>query len=329
LNFSFGEYWVWMLGIPICVGILFLAYNRVSQITLMWFSPDQYGRSYPLTKFILRAVAFIFLFIGLIGPYWGVEKRRVKSLGREIYFLMDVSASMNVNDVGPTRLERAKAEIRRLLPELEGDRVGLMLFTEHPFIQCPLTQDHKTFELFLNIAETGQFKQTGTQFRSVLAKVVDRLAESRAEQPEISQAVVLISDGEDFGDKYVSVIERLRRRQVKVFTVGIGTYEGGPVPAQAENRSSEFVRYQNGNVVISQLQDQRLREIASTFGTQYQSIKDDDDHLDQLASQIRELVASPLELRTAEVENNKYQVFLFISIILLFATLVIMPIRRE
>jgi Ca-activated chloride channel homolog len=327
--FSFGEYWVWVLGIPVSLGIIFLVYKRVSQITTMWFSPDQYARSYPLVKFWLRGLAFLMLFIGLLGPYWGTEERPVSSLGREVYFLLDVSASMNANDVSPSRLERAKQEIKAILPELKGDRVGLILFTEYPYIQCPLTQDHSALELFLNMADTRQFKQTGTQFRSAMAKAVERLNETRRLQPDVSQAVVIISDGEDYGDLYTSLIERLRIAGVSVFTVGVGTYDGAPVPYLGEGESQAFLRHDDGSLVISQLQENKLREISASFGTRHLTIDGPNDNLNPLLDQIRRLVASPLETRMVQVENNKYQAFLLVSVMLLFVTLFLMPIRKE
>jgi Ca-activated chloride channel family protein len=327
--FSFGEYWIWMLGIPVSLGIIFLVYKRVSQITTLWFSPDQYARSRPQLKFGLRAVSFLLLFAGLLGPYWGVQERSVSSLGREIYFLLDVSASMNATDVAPSRLMRAKEEIESILPDLKGDRVGLILFTEYPYIQCPLTQDHRAFRLFLNMADTRQFKQTGTQFRSALAKAVERLNETRRIQPEVSQAVVLISDGEDFGDLYTSLIERMRTAGVSVFTVGIGSYEGAPVPFARDGESRSFIRHPDGSMVMSQLQDTELRNIARASGTRYLAIDGPKDNLRPLTHQIHRLVASPLDTRRIQVENNKYQAFLLASVMLLFFTLFLMPIRKE
>jgi len=329
VNFSFAEYWIWMLGLPVSVGIMFLVYKRVSQLTTRWFSPDQYSRSYPEWKLGLRVGSFLLLFVGLMGPYWGVSEQQVSSLGREIYLLLDVSASMNATDVKPSRLARAKQEIERILPMLEGDRVGLMVFTENPYVQCPLTQDHAALRLFLQMGSTEQFKQTGTQFRPVMTRVVERMSETRQLQPDISQAVVLISDGEDHGDRYASLIGRLRQGGIRVFPVGIGTASGAQVPQVEEGRRLGYYRYEDGSPVISQLNDAPLRELAESFGTPYYQISGPDDHLGELGRQISQLETSRLETRIKEVENNKYQAFLLIAVLLLFISLFLMPIRKE
>lgn len=318
-----------MLGIPVSLGIIFLVYKRVSQITTLWFSPDQYARSYPQLKFWLRALAFVLLFVALMGPYWQRERRPMSSLGREIYFLLDVSASMNATDVAPSRLMRARQEIAAILPELKGDRLGLILFTEYPYVQCPLTQDHRALRLFLNMADTRQFKQTGTQFRSALAKAVDGLNQTRRLQPEVSQAVVIITDGEDNGDLYTSLIERMRAAGVAVFTVAVGTYDGAPVP-QLDNRGAgSFMRHPDGSLVRSRVQESALRDMARAFGTRHLSIQEPGDNLQPLVKQIRRLAASPLETRMLQVENNQYQGFLLLSVMLLCFTLFLMPVRKE
>lgn len=318
-----------MLGIPVSLGVIFLVYKRVSQILVLWFSPDQYARSRPYLKFGLRSVAFVLLFVGLVGPYWGVSERQVNSLGREIFVLLDVSSSMNATDVQPSRLERAKQAFQAILPSLQGDRLGLIVFTEHPYVQCPLTQDHGAFQLFMNMARTDQFKQTGTQLRSTMSRVVERLSETQTLRPDVSQAVVLISDGEDYGDLYASIIERLRQRNIKVFVVGIGTLPGAQVPIIEEGRMKGYYRYKDGSPVISQLREEPLRSLAQAFGTEYVPLRTPEDNLQPLADQLNQLAASPLETRIEEIENNKYQAFLFISVILLFTSLFLMPIRKE
>ena len=318
-----------MLGIPVSLGIMFLVFKRVSHITDLWFSPDQYARSRPSLKFALRAFAFVLLFIGLIGPYWGVRKQQIKSLGREVYILLDVSSSMNAADIKPSRLERSKQEIERLMDALEGDRMGLIVFTENPYVQCPLTQDYDALKLFLRMARTEQFKQTGTQFRSALARAVERLGETRVKQPDISQAIVLFSDGEDYGDLYASLIERLKQRNIQVFVVGVGTEDGATVPIVEGGRNRGIYRFEDGSPVISRLQPQPLKDLASAFGTDYHSISSATDNVEEVAAQINALASSQLEVRIAEVENNKYQAFLLLSVMLLFLSMFLMPVRKE
>jgi len=328
VKFAFPEYWIWMLGIPVSLGIMYLVYKRVSQIIFTWFSKDQYERSFPLLKFGLRALAFVLLFMALLGPYQSTSEEQVNIMGREIYLLLDVSASMNATDIQPTRLERAKLELQKLVDQLKGDKLGLILFTENPYVQCPLTQDHEAVKLFIQMAETEQFTQTGTQFRNALALALDRFNHIEMESQQISRAVVIISDGEDHGDSYASLIERMKRQGIKVFTVGIGTDEGAPIPVSIQSSNPSYKRQEDGEVVISRLEDDALREIGKAFGTEYLRIDQDMVSTEKLEGQIYDITASALETSIEQVKNNQFQVFIFISVVLLVASMFIMPIRK-
>lgn len=324
----YPEYWIWTLGLPASMGIIYLVYRRVSYITSSWFSEDQYGRSRPFTKFMLRSGGFCLLFIGLMGPYWGSKQERMNALAREFYILLDVSASMNAEDIRPTRLKRVKRELHQLSNKLEGDKVGLILFTENAYVQCPLTLDHQAFLNFLDMAETYQYAQTGTQFRAALATAMDRFSKADSTERNISRSIILISDGEDFGDTYASVVERLKDANIHVFTVGIGSYEGAPVP-DPDPKNKGYKRNEDGTTVISRLVDDDLFSISKEFNTDYVNLTSSDQNLSDLEEQIYQLSSSPIEARTGKIENNRYQVFLFFSIILIMMSLFIMPIRKE
>ena len=318
-----------MLGLPVSIGAIFLIYKRVSLITESWFSPEEYERSYPRTKFWFRITGFTLLFISLLGPYWRTDQDSVMVSSREIYFLLDVSGSMNAQDVKPSRLEKAKRVLRELMREMPGEKIGLILFTEQAYVQCPLTRDHHALSLFLDMAQTYQFTQTGTQFRSALATALDRFQQQES-SPQAGKAVVLVSDGEDFGDTYASLIDRLRQSGVSVFTIGVGTYEGAPIPHYVHDRKQGYKRYEDGTMAISRLIDEDLQLLADEFGTEYMhfGLGSNYEEIRQMKEELYAETASPLETNMEEVSHNAYQGFLFFSIILLFASMFLMPIRR-
>ncbi len=326
MKFAFEEYWIWLLGIPVSLGIMFLVYKRVGQITDTWFSADQYGRSYPFLKFVLRGSAFTLMFIALMGPYIETREEQVSIMGREVYIIMDVSASMNAADIQPSRLTKAKQELKMLVNYLKGDKIGLIVYTEHPYNQCPLTQDHEAVKLFIDMAKTDQYVQTGTQLRSALVMALDRFKNTLKGASQVSRAIILVSDGEDFGGGYTSLIHRLKSENIRVFPVGIGTEEGAPVPVQPNGR--DFKRLEDGSVVISRLEDENLKAMAREFGTTYICLDSDLKNLEPLKNQIYSMTATPLEVSIEQVANNRFQFFLFSSIILLFVSMVIMPIRK-
>ena len=328
LKFAFPEYGYWWLALPASLGILYLVYRRGAGMARSWFSPDQYERSHPLLKFGLRAGGLLCLFTALIGPYAGTREAPVTIASRDIYLLLDVSASMNAEDVRPSRLIRAKQALQQLIKDFQGDRLGLILFTDQPYVQCPLTRDHQTVSLFLEMAETEQYSQRGTQFRPALAVVLDRFGQDSSPEIDVSRAVILVSDGEDFGDSYASLVDRLRQAHVKVFPVGVGTYEGGPVPLVEQERRTGFRRYEDGSMVISRLVDEDLRQIASQFDTDYVQLGGDDSGLEALRNQIYALTATPWETRIEEVNRNTYQLFLFLAVAMLLGSMFLMPIRK-
>lgn len=295
-----------------------------------WFSEEQYERSHPMGKMILRMAGFVLIFASLIGPYLIQEERDVPRVGRDIFFLLDVSASMNAGDLKPTRLEKARRELRRLIGNLEGDRVGIVAFTDVGYVQCPLTEDISAALTYLDLLETSQFAQQGTQFRSALSVALDRFQSLEEHHPDRrARVIVLLSDGEDHGDRYTSLINRLKQSDVKVFPIGIGTREGAPVPSDPAEPQGGYLRTQEGQMVISRLQDEGLKELASEFRTSYVTMTDDRDHLDLLEEQLYSMSASPLERNMQAVAGNQFQIPLFFAVILLFGTLFLMPIRKE
>ena len=179
------------------------------------------------------------------------------------------------------------------------------------------------------MAETNQFAQTGTRFRAALSTAMDRFARVETATSNTSRAVILISDGEDFGETYASLIDRLQQAGIRVFTVGVGTYEGAPVPHQTSNgRQQGYKRYEDGTMAISRLNDNALRTIAEAFDTQYTILNNTYQNLSDLESQIYDITASPQETNRESVTFNQYQFFLFLAIMLIGISLFLMPVRK-
>lgn len=331
MKLAFPEYWLWWLGLPVSLGIIYLVYKRSDQVIKAWFSREQYARSFPRAKMAIRMLGFVLLFVALLGPYGQNQEREVPRMGREIYFLLDVSRSMNATDLRPSRLEKMRRELNRLVAKMEGDRVGLIAFTDVAYVMCPLTEDMAAVSTYLGMVQTSQYAQTGTQFRAAFFAALDRFLDEAEEEKMEPRArvAVLISDGEDFGDTYVSLIQRLQQANVTVFTVGVGTSEGAPVPADPADPAAGFLRSEDGQLVISALAPGALQQIADEFGTEYVSISDERDHLEELERQLYALSASPLERNLQAVAGNQFQLLLFPAIILLLGSMFLMPIRKE
>ena len=327
--FAHGSYWPLLL-VAAAGGYAawrFRAYS--THILGVWFDEKQYRQAWPQLKWGLRLGGLICLCIALLGPYYSTGGQGGVALGREVYFVVDVSASMNCTDIRPSRLIKAKRELKDLLRSLAGDRVGVIAFTDQGFVQCPLTSDVNTVSLFLDMLETQQFTQSGTNLRAGLGIAMQRLSATRAGRKDVSQAVILVSDGEDFGEGYTSVVERLREQFVKVYTVGIGTEEGAPVPRIEDGQASGYILTAEGTPALSRLAEGKLKDIAAVSGTRYVSIRFAHEGLGSLQEQLYDLNYSPAAKAQERVDNNLYPFFLLLGILAIGATMVLMPVTRD
>ena len=323
------EFWpAFIFWIPLGVVVVIL-YIRSHSAVRIWFRPHEYTFFLPEIKLILRGVAIIFLTLAMLGPWWGRVEQQINQLGREVYFLVDVSASMNCDDIKPSRIQKVKKEIRGMVNQMKGDKVGLIVFTTDAYVQCPLTNDYKAINLFLDLLGTEQFSSTGTDFRVALSKALDRFVNTEKSGQKVTQSIILISDGEHFGDSYTSVVDRLKQADINVFTVGVGTYMGGKVPEYRRGQIVGYKKAEDGSLAISKLDDNSLQSLADDFGTKYHRIDDQIDNLDPVLDQIEMQSASVVGRETMLSNVNRFQLFLLISLVTFIGSLVWMPIRTE
>ncbi len=329
-----AEWWpVFLVLLPVAVilGFLFIRNRSAVQI---WFKPGTYSLFIPEIRLILRGVAVLCLAIAITGPWWGRVEEQISQLGREVYFLVDVSASMNTEDIRPSRFSKVKKEVRNMINQLKGDKVGIIAFTTKAYVRCPLTNDYKAANLFLDILEPSQYASTGTDFRSALRLAFNRFVKSDEleegqSRPKVTRSVVLISDGEHFGDEYQSVIERMKDAGIMVFPVGVGTYAGGKVPDMKGKQKRGYKQNEDGSVAISKLQDTNLADIAQQFGTEYTQIDDQIDNLNPVLDQIQMQSASVMDRESRLSEVNRYQMFLLIAVVSFFASMVLLPYQTR
>ncbi len=320
-------YWPFFLAIiPVLVmiGVIFFKSNRAMQI---WFGPGDAVFFLPEVKLVMRGVALLLFVVALLGPYWGRTEQEVPIRGREVYILIDVSASMNCEDIQPTRLTKVKRDLKKMIGQMEGDRVGLIVFTSDAYVQCPLTSDLNASTLFLDLVGTAQFSNSGTNFRSALMTAARRFAADSLEPDrKRSRSIVLISDGEDFGEKFAYAVDTLKRLDVTVFPVGVGTYTGAEVPEYRQGQKVGYKKAEGGGPAISQLKDETLQDLATSFGTKYFTIDDQFDNFDPILDQIKLLSSQELNRESRLSEVNQYQWFLGAGVLLFMITLFWMPV---
>jgi Ca-activated chloride channel family protein len=260
-------------------------------------------------KSIATFAGLLFLIIALAGPKIGTEVREIKRQGIDMLVALDLSASMKAEDVRPSRLEKAKFEINRLIERLQGDRVGLIVFTGEAYLQSPMTLDYSALRLFLEIADTDQMPSSATDFNAAMTTALDAFAALEDNESDATKVLLIMSDGEDHGQSYDEALQQLIDNDIKVYTIGIGTSEGTTIPLYEEN-SNQLIGYKrdnNGRVVTTKLQSQTLREIASSGNGEYYSIRRGNEGIDSFLARMDDLEKGEFASQEYADYKNQYQ----------------------
>lgn len=264
-------------------------------------------------KLFIRTLFFALLILAILGPSFGGSKKEVKSIGKDIVICVDLSKSMDAFDIQPTRLEKVKNEMKKLVSAFNSDRIGIIIFGSEAFMQCPLTYDQNALNLFIETMNTGLVPVGGTDFGPALRMALDKLTDEKEQVSETkSKVVILISDGEDFGqetDEYVSEIES---RDIRLFTLGVGTEKGGNIYA-----GNGLKRDKDGNTVVTKLNSRSLRSIADKTGGQYFEINESKNDVSRMINTISRIEGELRDARLVDVTANKYFYFIALAMVLL------------
>jgi len=213
-----------------------------------------------LAKNSLKVVALCFLILALMEPQWGTKEEEVTIKGADLMLVLDVSNSMLAQDIKPSRLERMKRKLRDLLEILAGDRVGLIAFAGRSFLLSPLTIDYGTLEMFVDELNTNTIPVQGTDLSGALSLAIKAMGDK-----DSAKAILVFSDGEDFSEKLDKMTDLLKEKKIKVFALGFGTPEGAPIP----EASGGFKTNSEGKMVVSQLKEDALKDLALKTGGAY------------------------------------------------------------
>lgn len=265
-------------------------------------------------KVALRSIIFVLLIIAMLGPSFGESSKEIKAIGKDIYFAVDLSGSMNAYDIQPTRLEKVKFELKNIVDAFSSDRVGLIIFSSEAFVQCPLTYDQSAFNLFLETLNTRLVPNAGTDFGAPLKIAVKKFEEKNkngsATDPK-SKIIILISDGEDFGDDSKEVAQDVERLGIKLFTLGVGTERGSKLRGK-----NGFKKNKNNQEVITKLNPASLKEMASITGGKYFEINNSRNDVSRLINTISSIEGELRDTKKVDVSANKYFYFLGLALIL-------------
>lgn len=266
-----------------------------------------------ITKIIFRSTYFFLMIIALLGPSFGSSKKEIKVIGKDIMIAIDLSESMNANDIQPSRLEKIKFELKKIINEFNSDRIGIIMFSNEAYIQCPLTYDKNALNLFIETLNTGLVPNSGTDFGPPLDLSLDKLLVNKIQKNDKSKIIILISDGEDFGENTYEIVDKIKESSIKLFTVGIGTAQGTRIIL----RNGLFKKDKDGKEVITKLNSTSLKKIANETKGKYFEISNQINQINGMIYEIKEIKGDLIDSKFMDVSKNKYFYFLFVALMLM------------
>jgi Ca-activated chloride channel homolog len=279
-------------------------------------------RRFVFLRMSLFAAAVASLFLAFARPQWGEVENKTAVSDLDVIVLFDVSRSMNVEDIRPSRLERARMEVKSLIEKLEGARMGLVAFSALPIILSPLTDDKSALELLFEIADTKLIPAQGTD----LGKGIEEALRLFPYDEERSRVMIVFSDGEDMGVTSFKAAGAAQNLQVKIFTVGLGTAEGGIVKNEKGNA---VIDPQTARDARSSLDSTKLKQVSAMTDGRYFEIGKEGQTLGELRDELSRIKKREYATKQREKREEKFGFFAAAGLLLLFIIPFVPLSRRE
>lgn len=319
-KFANPEYLMALWIIPVLI-VLFILFNRNRKRLLERFADKSLHKSiiYSFSgvkskiKFTLILIALSLLIIAYANPQVGTKMQEVKQTGIDVYILLDVSRSMQAEDIKPNRLEKAKYQISNLIQKLRGDRIGLIIFSGEAYIQFPLTTDYSAANLFLSAVDFNSVPQPGTAIASAINMAVQSFDSAATDK-----AIIIITDGEDHEGDIDKAVENATDKDIKIYTIGLGSPEGVPIPVY-DNRGNEvgYKQDNTGQTILTKLNESILIKIANDGNGKYYRGNNYEDYLDKIYSDLSKLEQAEYGVKKVTDYEDRFYYFLVPAILLL------------
>lgn len=312
LNFAQSQYLLLLLLIPVFfivqALVLKMRRNRIGKFgdeALVSRLMPSYSKGKVWVRLVLFSIGFFFFVIGLSRPQIGAKLKEHETKGAEIMIVLDVSNSMLAEDYSPNRLERAKLAISRLVDKLREDRIGLIVFAGNSFVQLPITTDYVSAKMFLNSITTGSVPVQGT----AIGEAINTAMRSFSVQSEKSRAVIVITDGENHEDNPVAAAKQAAEMGVRVFTIGVGSPEGKPIPMDGE-----LLKDKDGEIVVTRLDEKVLQDVAQAGNGVYVRAGNSEFGLNPIIENIKRMEDERYSSIVFEEFDEQFMYFLGIAL---------------
>ena len=332
LRFEHPEYLYWLLIIPVLVIIYILfrlgqkrRFERFAHIEMRGQLVPNYSSRRSILKFILFLLIIASAILALANLQSGSKMEEVKREGIDLYLAVDVSNSMNAEDIVPSRLERSKQAINKLIGEMRGDRIGVIVCADKAFVQLPITTDYSAAKMFLSTINTSLVASQGT----AIAEAINLALKSFPDDTH-SRAIVIISDGEDHeNDAAMKAAQEAAKQGVRIYTIGMGLPDGAPIPEYNQyGHQTGYRKDRNGNTIITRLDEQMLQKIASAGNGLYVRASNSNVGLSKIYDDISKLDKTEIEAKVFTDYEDQFQWFVGAAIIFLLIEILISSSKR-
>ena len=313
-------YFYLILVIPIIL-FGFLALKRwksiiqkkyISKELLETLSPD-ISSFKPKVKLLFLILSFLFISIGLVNPKIGTQLKTVKREGVDIVFAIDVSKSMLAEDVAPNRLEKAKRLVSQIINQLSSDRVGVIAYAATALPILPITNDYSTAKMFLQSLNTEMLSSQGTAILESIKLAKDYYDDEN----QTNRVLCILSDGEDHELENQNISEIVEATGITIFTIGIGTVKGAPIPIKLNNIVQSYKKDSEGEGVITKLVPKLLEGLASSSSGIYIEGKNTEEVVEIIIEKLKEMDKQEFESKQFVAYKDQFQWFIAIGLIFL------------
>ena len=321
---QFGqEEMLWgLLILPVIIALYLLALRRRRKDLEIFGDRELTGYLMPEAsisayrwKMVLTVLGFTLVIIGAAGPRVGSILKEVEQKGREVIIALDVSNSMLAEDVRPSRIERAKQLIGRLVDDMNNDKVGLIVFAGDAYTQIPITDDYPSVKMFLSTTGPDMVSKQGTAIGTAIELAIrsfpsDNIALENDESIR-NKAIIVITDGENHEDDAIAAAKEAYGKGIKIFTIGLGSPSGVPIPVSPG--SSAKRRNRDGTVVVSKLNERLLMDIAAEGDGAYIPV----GRISSLMDELNKLEKTELKKKVYADYAERYQFFIGFGLLFL------------
>lgn len=264
-------------------------------------------------KEALMLLALALLILAAANPQIGTRLEEVKREGIDVFVALDVSLSMKAEDIRPSRLEKAKRDVSSLLKKLQGDRVGLIVFAGDAFVQFPLTADYSAADLFISAVDVDAVPTPGTMIGTAIEHALNSFRKDLPTQ----KAIIIVSDGENTEGDVPGAIENAKKEGVRVYTVGMGTPEGGPIPLYNNGVRIDYKRDGAGSIVLTKLDEATMQQIALASNGGYRRATSGGNEIDDIFKELSALEKTELGSLQVTGFEDQFQYPLALALMLL------------